>query len=159
MANYSITVSSSFNLLGGGRTNRWGDSAVSGTTLVFQSAGLSTFNNVWGAQTDFELQMTKFIGNTMAFATDPQKAVTKEVTNSLDFSSTVGKRVSRQIDNEMGLASTMVTLTKQNRDWDYVYPDNTINAVGREITDYSSVTAGTTTWTDQSYTTTSWTEV
>lgn len=159
MASYSITVSSYFNLLGMGRTNRWGDSAPSGTTLTWQSAGAATFNNFWGDQKDLEIKIQKQISTNMGFDIDPQKNVTKQINTTLDMSSSVGKRVQKAMTSTLGLTSSMTTLTKQNNGWDYVYPDGTTNAVTRTITEYSSVSSTDTTWSEQTYPTTTWSEV
>jgi len=159
MANYSITVSNSFNLLGGGRANRWGDTSPSGTTLTWQSAGAATYENVWGAQTDFELQMTKVITNSLGFATDPQFGVTKQIDNSLGFTPNIGKNVTKQIDDTMGLDSSMAQVSRLNRDWYYVYPDNTTNLIAQSLTTYTTGTVTSASWTEQTYTTTTWTGV
>jgi len=145
------------SVFGGTPVNRWG-SAVSGRTLVWQSAGASTFKNLWGTQEDFELQITKGISNSLNFATDPQKSVTKQIENSLDFSSTVGKRVTRQIDETMSLANTMTTLTKQNGDWNYIFPGETDNAIDQSDVTWSTGTAASTTWSTAAAASTTWTE-
>lgn len=158
MANYSITIANTFNILGGTPVNRWG-SAVSGRTLVWQSAGASTFKNLYGTQEDFELAITKGISNSLGFATDPQKSVTKQVNETLDVSSTVGKKVTRQIDETMSLANTMTTLTKQNGDWNYIFPGETDNAISQAVVTWATATDATTTWTTAAAVTTTWTEV
>jgi len=158
VANYSITIGNTFNILGGTPVNRWG-SAVSGRTLVWQSAGAATFKNLYGTQEDFELRITKGISNSLNFATDPQKSVTKQVTDSLDLSSTVGKKVTRQIDETMSLANTMTTLTKQNGDWNYLFPGETDNAVDQSEENWKVASDVNTTWTTAAGASTTWTEV
>lgn len=157
MANYSITVSNTFNIFGGTPTNRWG-SAVSGRTLVWQSVGASTFENLWGTQEDFELLITKGISNSLNFATDPQKSVTKQVIDSIGLSSTVGKKVTRQIDESLSVANTMSTLTKQNNDWNYIFPGETDNAIDQAEVTWSVVSGSSSTWATAAAAATTWTE-
>lgn len=158
MATFSITVSSGFNILGGGKANVWG-SAVCSSTLTWESSGAATFKNLWGAQNDIQVSVTKQISSTMTFASDPQKIVTKQVDNSLDMTSTVGKRVTKQIDDTLNTASTMVTLTKQAGDWSYVFPSDTTNIQASTFATYTSINPTSTSWTQQTTTSTSWTGV
>lgn len=159
MSTISITVSNSFNLFGGGRTNRWGDAAPSGTTLVFQSAALATYNTLFGAQTDLELKIVKYVGNTVSFTPDPKKNITKQVDETVGLSDTTGKQVTKQVDETLNTTNSITTLTRMSGDWKYMYPPETSNIRASTSTVYTAVSASTSTWTRQSFTTTNWSEV
>lgn len=152
MTDFTISVSSTFSLLGGSPVNQWG-------TLVWQSAGAATIYNLWGTQEDLPLFIGKNIITTIGLSSTQGKDVTKGVTETLDLSSTVAKQPTKGIVNTLSIDSDLTNLTKKNSIWDYVYPDGTTNAVDREITSYTSDSASAVSWFEQTYTTSTWTEV
>ena len=159
MANYTQTIGNTFNVLGAGRTNRWGDGYGSGTTLVWQSAGAATFYNYFGDQRDLELRISKGIGNDLDLSSTVGKRVDKIYGNTLDLSSTIGKTLSRLYANTLVFSGVMTTLTVKNGDWDLVFPDGTTNASDRYEPTWNEAEQSSATWTETAQTTTSWTEV
>lgn len=140
MANYSITISNTFNVFGGGRCNRYG-SAITGATAIYQSAGAATYKSYFGVQPDLELNVIKYLGNTIT------------------LSDAVYKKAYKQISNDINFTNTFTTINHMNGDWYYLFADSEKNAIDRTITSWTSETQNTTTWTSVTVTTTSWTEV
>jgi hypothetical protein len=160
MASYSITIGNTFNVFGGSKVNRWGDSYGSNTTLTWQSAGLATFQNFWGPQEDLEINVIKGISNSLDMSsTVSENNVTKFIGNTLDMTSTVGKRQTRFFSNQMAFSTLFTTLTVKNGDWDLVFPDGTTNAADRYEPSWTETAQSSASWTETAQTTTSWTEV
>jgi hypothetical protein len=128
MADHSVTISNTLQVLGGGEPSLWNE-------MVWGE-------DCWGSTKDLQLQIEKCLGNTTAITTGVEVQLVKVIANTLSFTS----------------AGCPLALQDGAGNWDYIFEGGVTNPKNRASTSYSEDSDAGTSYSEVNAPDTSWSD-
>lgn len=114
-------------------------------------------SSLWGYSGDFELAYTHLIAEALSSADAATRDIVHELAETLAPDSAVNVSFSLDIANSTSASGEVTGETLgDGSGYDYVFPDRTTDAEGRDFPTWASGTAATSTWTTATASSTSW---
>lgn len=143
MADYSITIANSTSPLGMSPPVVW-------NAFTWNSS-------FWGYTGDFTLQYSHLIAEALSSNATLTFGTTHDIAETVTADSAVTVDFSLTIDETMSAAGDLLSETLgDGAGYDYVYPDRTTDAKGRDFPAWTSGTAATSTWATATAASTTW---
>ena len=143
MADYSITIANASSPLGMSPPVTWNAFSWNGS--------------LWGYTGDFTLQYSHLIAEALSSNAALAFEVAHDTAETVTADSAISVEFAMFVLETLGAAGSVLSETlSDGSGYDYVYPDRTTDAGGRDFPAWASGTAATSTWATASAASTTW---